>query len=572
MSTLQLTRDKFGNPKRMIVESKDTSRIKDASFGTANYSKKGWTLPVEPWLAERIAEIDGIELSTEVRDMLEYYDKKRYDINTSLGITAPLEPNDRLMKFQRASVRFLETAKRAILGHKMGTGKTVIASAATKHLNAQRVMVVCPASVKWYWADTMREFGGWKHCHVVESGFPIPWMWQDHYRIGYKKKEDRDSALAKNLKQESICLIINYELLTKHMPTLVASDYDVVIIDEAHRIKNRKRNRTQSCIKIANRAEYAWLLTGTPVRNDYDDLWTMLHVCDPIRFASYWNFVKTHLKTAPNYFGGIDILGIKDQPRFSDMLSIYMYAKTKEEVMPEMPPKLMKNIKLEMSLSQKKVYNKLEEEFILLVKEQMANGEELEKILRFDNTLTQYMKLRQVCLAPDILGSGAKSAKVDALKDIADGLKESGEQAIFFTNFKRFIPHIQKVLRDNDISFNTIVGGMNTQDHRLTEQALERGAIQAVVGTIGAMGESLNLQSATVAVFCDRDWVPAVNEQAEDRIHRGNIQNSPTIINLYHPNSIDEDIMAVCERKKRIEKETVGRVEVLRRMMMRKEG
>jgi len=572
---LDLERNKQGIPQRMVVRCmpEDRNAVKEASFGTASFSqqKGGWSIPLEPVVINRLFDFfQDLEITAQMNDYIEHLHHRQKRIISVLDVDEPLEPKDKLWDFQRASVRFLLEAKRAILGHKMGTGKTVIACSAVKQLMPKRVLIICPNNVKWYWADNMNEYGNWKNVAILNSGPASKPKVGGHKVIAGTKKGVRTENLERFVQRnESFCLIANYELVNAHLKQLEGLRPEVLIVDEAHRIKNRKAQRSQSCRKISYVCDYAWLLTGTPVRNNYDDLWSLLEVCDPVRFSGYWNFVNIHMRSVPNFFGGTDIIGLKDETSFNAMLSCYMHAKTKQEVMPDLPDKIYQDIKLPMTSSQQKIYDKMEKEFILHVQQQLDNGEEIEKILRYDSTLTQYIKLRQICLAPGILDSKGTSAKLDALKELFEEIQATGEQAVVFTFFKRFIPYIETILSDLKIDYGVIIGGSKPGHHRAVEQDLEGGRIQIVVGTIGAMGESLNLQTASTAIFCDRDWTPAVNEQAEDRIHRGEIKESPTIITLYHPNTIESDILSVCKQKKKIEKETVGRVEVLRRMLNR---
>jgi len=86
------------------------------------------------------------------------------------------------------------------------------------------------------------------------------------------------------------------------------------------------------------------------------------------------------------------------------------------------------------------------------------------------------------------------------------------------------------------------------------------------------MGEGMNLQAAGTAIFCDLDWVPANNLQAEDRIHRGDIKKSPNIVRLYHPKTVDEDIWATCARKDDLIDEAIGSAETIRNMLLRRGG
>ena len=89
-------------------------------------------------------------------------------------------------------------------------------------------------------------------------------------------------------------------------------------------MNNRKAQQTQSFMSIATQAAYVWMLTGTPVRNRYTDLYTLLSVCDSDRFSSYWNFVNIYLQSVPGLFGGVDIIGLRDPEKFNAMLGTFI--------------------------------------------------------------------------------------------------------------------------------------------------------------------------------------------------------------------------------------------------------
>ena len=112
-----------------------------------------------------------------------------------------------------------------------------------------------------------------------------------------------------------------------------------------------------------------------------------------MRFSSYWNFVNIHLASVPNYYGGVDIVGLKDPEGFNSMLSTYMYRVEKKEAMPELPDKLYHDYRLVMLPEQHRLYQQMEEEFLISIEKQLENGEKLETILRAPNVAAQIIRL-----------------------------------------------------------------------------------------------------------------------------------------------------------------------------------
>lgn len=570
---LQLKRTHKGVPVRLQLTCPQEYReyAYEAGRGTGRWNKTGTmvTYPVDPAVIKEIARLlPDVIIDKELYDYLESLKQKQNEIFTAINTTEPLDVEDNLWDFQRGSVRFLESVGKGILAHQMGTGKTVIASKAIDVMELDRVVVVCPNSVKWSWVDHLHEWAARDDIFVLESGKAKDDPY-DRADILCGSQSERSMLLAKFLTENShFCLVMNYDQLRMHEKVLSTADYDVCIADEAHRLKNKAAKWTQSAFKMSSKCKYFWLLTGTPIRNDYNDYWSLLRLCDPLRFGSYWNFVNFYLKTIPGHFGGVEIVG--QQKELAPMLTAYMYRVTKEEAMPHLPKKIHTDIRLPLNPTQAKVYETMEEDFIMAIKKQLDNGVEISEILRAPTVVAQLIRLRQICLSPAIIGGEPDSAKLDALDEmLRQDFKPANTQLIIYTWFKQFLVYIEMMLRRLRMSYALVVGGQKSGERDAAEKKLREGDVQVILGTISSMGEGMNLQTATTAIFTDIDWVPAVNEQAEDRIHRGEIKVSPTIIKLYHPNTVESDIRATCKRKERKADETVGVLETLRNMMAR---
>lgn len=572
MSTLSLTgvKGKSVRPRRLLIkcDREHNHLVKMASFGTATWlkSERGFSCPLEPVIARRIIDVlPGIEVEPEVNSWAEGLYQSQVTALASTNDSSPLTDKP-LVPFQMASVRFLATVKRAIMGHEMGTGKTPISCVALDYVNAAKVLIVCPNSVKWSWVDHLRLWGSERKLYVLESTAAPDGDLGATIISGTRDR--RDDALSKVLTQQSECVILlNYTQLRMHSKSLAAYDYDVVIADEAHRVSNRKAQQTEAFHKVTLNAEYVWMLTGTPVRNNYADLYAMFSVCDPTRFGSYWNFIKIHMQSVPGIYGGVEIIGLRDPAGFNSILSTFMYRVTKKDAMPHLPEKLYLDYRLTMLPEQHKLYRQMEEEFLITIEKELADGETLKNIIRAPNVAAQLIRLRQICLTPEILEGPSSSAKIEALRDL---LEDLDGRFIIFTCFRRFLPFVKNLLHELGVPFGEIVGGQSSVERAGVEKALNDGKIRGIIGTIQSMGEGLNLQAASTAIFCDVDWVPAVNAQAEDRIHRGGITESPTIIRLFHPGTVEADIRSTCARKSKIIEETTGQVEVIRQMLLRR--
>jgi len=570
---VSLERTAAGTPSRLIVQTqfKDKDRVKLAGGGTARWrnNEKVWSTPVDPYIVRRMVKMfdrDELEITDEVWHHLRQRKRRQEKILDATENEAPLNRIKGLWDFQRSSVRFLLESGKGILAHDMGTGKTVITAGALAEGDIPRVLIVCPNTLKWSWAEHIYEWTG-RTPVILESGLSKHNIKDEGMWVLYGNGPEREEYIGEVTAEDEWILIVNYYHVRDHTGMLERATPVALAVDEAHRIKNNQAKQTKAVHKIADSTDYAWLLTGTPVRNNYDDYWGLLRACDPYRFSSYWNFLDLYLHAYPGMHGGVEIVGVKNEDYFNRMLSSYMFRKTKDEVMEDLPEKVYNDIPIPMTTEQEQAYKQMEKEFLLFVEKEMEDGKTLEEILVAPNVVAQMIRLRQICLTPAILGRTAESARLNALKDMLVDLKRDEDPFVVYTAFKQFIPYLENLLDEQDLRYGRIVGGQSSEERRQTEHDLNNGNIDAVVGTIQAMGEGLNLQMATTALFCDIDWTPAVNRQAEDRIHRAGIKTSPTIINMYHPGTIEDHIRAVNKRKEKIESETLGKIEIVRDMM-----
>jgi len=567
---LSLTKDH--RPKRLVFYCPYDYKwlAQEAGRGTGRFSKKdkAWTYPVEPLIVKHIKEqIPDVEIGDNLKKYLDDLADKQRRVLRATENDAPLDDSS-LWDFQRASVRFLNEVGKGILGHEMGTGKTPIAASAIDYLTLAKVIVICPNAVKWSWVNHIKEWAGREDIYVVE-----PKKGKDKAENGVISgtKDFRGEEIEKLLfKNREVILVMNYEQARIHSDTLKQFDIDAVISDEAHRLKNRKARRTQEISSIVPSARFLWLCTGTVFRNSYDDIYSLLNMCDPVRFSGYWNFVNFYLDYVEHPFGGIEIIGPKDENEFSHMLATYMFRVTKKDVMPSLPDKIITEYPIPLSEQQKKDYDSMEKELMLVIEKELDDGKEIEEIIRAENVVSQMIRLRQICLSSRLLGSNDASAKLDFLDEILDDVCFEGNQVIIFTYFREFAEAIKELVEDKGISYGCILGGQTSQQRDEVEQSLNSGEVQVVIATAQSGGEGMNLQKASTAIFTDVDWVPYNNIQAEDRIHRGEIKESPNIIRIYHPGTIEDDIRSVCRLKERSFNTTTGQAETVRRMVNRK--
>ncbi len=440
---------------------------------------------------------------------------------------------DKLRDYQRVGVQFLTEAKQALLADEMGTGKTLQSITACEEVGAQHVLVVCPASLKWNWHDEVTKWTG-KEAQVVAGP--------------KKKREEQISEYDRGY------LIINYESLKLH-PEILKRTWDVLICDEAHKIKNRKTQQTKVVKKV--KADRVFLLTGTPILNRAEELYSLLQRLYPKKYTSYWRFVEQFCQQRHNGFGVEVLPGTEDQLKeLRNELQPIMLRRTKKEVMSELPDKVYVRHVIELEGKQRKIYDQMYKEAMAIIDDEVVAAPVV---------IAQITRLRQIAISPQLLNDDTDiSAKVDALIELLEDNLE-GHKIVVFSQFRTAIELVGRKLSAKGYKWVSVTGGVKeSQRHENTRAFQEDPETRIMLATIEAAGLGLTWTSADIAIFLDRHWTPGINRQAEDRLHRMGQKNSVTIINMVAKDTVEEYIEDLLDSKQEIADAVVEKEELIR--------
>lgn len=436
---------------------------------------------------------------------------------------------DKLFDYQRQGINYLYNVPKAIMGDDMGLGKTLQTITTIQELGVKRVLIVCPNSLKFTWS---KEFDYWtgRKCHVITSS--------------NKKRVLKDF-------KEGI-LIVNYESIwdrkTKDiLPEIKSLYWDVVVYDEAHRLKNRNATHTKACKKI--KSERVYMLTGTPIENSPDELWSLLNLMYPKTFNSYWRFVDQWCSTKTMRIGGREIksvVGCQDPQAMHEMLSPIMIRRLKKDVLSQLPDKIYKTITVELNSSDRKVYNELRDEMIA----ELSTGE----VVITANVLTQMMRLRQVAISSQLLSEDesvgrVKSSKLDAVEDIVLNNIDS-HKLVLFTQFKSSLKMMKNLLEEQNIKCLEISGDISSEERQRNCDLFQTDdTYRVILCTIQTAGVGLTLTQADICVFLDKHYNPQLNRQAEDRLYRIGQKNVVQVISIIADDTLEERIEDMLRRK-----------------------
>jgi SNF2 family DNA or RNA helicase len=421
------------------------------------------------------------------------------DLETILQ-TSSLDFPRQPFPFQLDGMAFLVPRHGAVLADEMGLGKSMQAISSIRLLvrsgEARKVLVVCPKGLVSNWT---RELADWapEILVAVIEGDPQRRRWQWSLPDVPVK-------------------VANYEALVRDRE-LVAElglSFDLVVLDEAQRIKNRS-SQTSEAVRSVNRRR-SWALTGTPVENSADDL------------VGIFEFV------APGH------LNDRMSPRAMGAAAAdHVLRRTKDKVLKDMPPRLNRDERIELTPEQRETYRRAEEEGVLRLS---ALGQEA----TIQNVFELVLRLKQICNFDTFTG---ESAKLDCLEADLEEIHASGKKALIFSQWVETLGR----LRDRLGRFGAIEyhGGMSTaaRDDCIKRFKHERRH-SVLLLSYGAGAVGLNLQFSQYVFLYDRWWNPAVEDQAINRAHRIGAAGAVTVTRFLAANTIEERIDEVLRRKR----------------------
>lgn len=462
--------------------------------------------------------------------------------------------NLELFPYQEEDVKFMHDHPRCINGNAMGLGKTIEALRLTYELDPRHVLVVATKTLVPEW---------WNHIDsVLEEECLTPHDYGDKL-AGLDLKGPR-----------FVC--VNYDLLA--IPDYWGKLYDVnwnmIIFDEAHKMKNPKANRTKNAYLLVPEVPRIVLMSGTPQQNGPQDLFSLLHIINPRRYRSYntWTNLfcekelmtlmihdKTLGKKVPRQFK--QIVGAKNQDKLRDILSLYMIRHEKEDVLHDLPPKQFRTVPVKLSTTEYQRYKQMERDYFAT----LDSGE----LVTSPNALAKELRLRQLCLDSNLLSKDTErtssySTKTQALLEIIDGCDS---KVVVFSHFEQYINIVSQELGKREISHVKLTGQTSTTQRGQVKYAFQNDpSVKVFLGTIGAGGEGIDLFASSTCIFTDLHWNPMQNNQAEDRLHRIGQHDSVLIIDLWCQNTVEDHVHAVVRHKEQMFNEVVTRKAVIDRM------
>jgi SNF2 family DNA or RNA helicase len=426
----------------------------------------------------------------------------------------------------------------AAIFDEMGTGKTVMAVA----LDAVRrqdfpngkTLVICPGGAvtySWY-----KHFG---------------WM-QPHLKVVMLDAKARGRSWMEFINSNADVLVIHWEavqiMLDDYLKTV---PWLHIIADEVHHIKNRDAKRSKALKKVP--AQFKLGLSGTPSTGRPDDLWSILNWLYPGTWRSYWSFRKRYVKQEMAEFGNqrfMKMLGPQNEEELQHLTSMYTIRRLKKEVLPHLKKNPMEYW-CQMSELQRNAYAGMTDDMVAWVhtkmEEEGATDEDELSPMIANAVITRLIRQQQFASAycvidkDDMVHMSEPSPKCDVAWDLMQERLEEGEPVVIYSVFKQLLTLYERRLEKAGIPFVKVTGDVSKPDRIVAVEAFQRGDVNVFLGTIGAGGEGIDLFRSHCIIFLSRDWSPAKNQQAEDRLDRMGQTEIVDVIDIFVENTVEVD-------------------------------
>ncbi len=434
----------------------------------------------------------------------------------------------RLYPYQVEGVAFLAANGRALLADDMGLGKTLQAiSAATwlqRHEGVACALVICPASLKHQWAREIERFTG-QPVQIIQ-GPPA------ERRVQYRKVDG--------------FAVLNYELILRDLSEInEILRPDLLILDEAQRIKNWRTKIATAVKRIPSR--YAFVLTGTPLENRLEDLYSLMQVVDQRLLGPLWRYLADfHLTDERG-----KVLGYRNLSELRRRLAPVMLRRDRRLVREQLPERIQQRLDIDLTPEQWELHDSALNaagRLATIAKRRPLTPAEQNRLM------SSLQSARMACDAAGLVDKVTEgSPKLDELAQLLEELcLQGGLNAVVFSQWERMTAMVETRLRKLGLGCVRLHGGVPTAKRgELLDRFRDDDSVQVFIST-DAGGTGLNLQTASVLVNLDVPWNPAVLEQRIARVHRLGQKERVQVILMVAANTYEERVLGLVAGKRNL--------------------
>ena len=450
--------------------------------------------------------------------------------------------NTTLYPYQKEGVRRIVETRRILLADEMGLGKTVQTIAAveifSRHLGVKSVLIICPTSLKYQWKNEIHKFSG-RNAIVIE-GSPL-----------VRSALYGASAFYK---------IISYGACSNDTVEIDQLKPDLVIIDEAQRIKNWKTKTARSVKRI--QSDFAIVLTGTPLENRIEELHSLMEFVDQYKLGPLFRFLGAHQVLDERG----KLTGYRNLRKIYKTLDDILLRRNRQTIIDQLPGRIDKNYYVEMTRQQIEehdyYYDIVSRLVTLWVRQGFLSDEDRERLLAALNCM------RMVCDSTYILKSDTNHGnKIGELEDlISDLLQDPDNKIVIFSQWKKMFELVIQLLDKKKLPFLYLNGDLPAQKRKDIIEEFQSGERIKLFLSTDAGGVGVNLQSGNILINLDIPWNPAVLDQRIGRIYRLGQKKHVRVYNFIAHNSVEHRILFLLDFKRAVFNgvlETEGNDEVM---------
>lgn len=443
--------------------------------------------------------------------------ERRFKLTGETDIPVPLKTIPRYHQVQ--GFGFISALDEAALFADMGTGKTLIAIAVSGHRSQEfeefRVLVICPKSVKPVW----------------------PLELAKHASFDWTIGVDSEPAPAPGCQ----FWVTNYDRVKREQRRLNKWKPHMIILDESHRIKNRKADRTKAITAL--KSKYRLIMSGTPMGKCISEVWSQFNFLRKDHFGSYTAFRDRYLKMGG--YMGYSVVGYKNEAEFSEKLHALAFRVTKDECL-DLPPLTYQRLYVESDRETKKIYQDMDLNMFL----ELDDGE-----VTADREITKQIKLRQIVGGLVKTDSQAiahvSQLKASTLREILEDRGNS--KTVVYFSFTHEITIAKGICSGLGVGFLTLQGSTPQKEREEFQERFQNDpGIQVALIQVATGAEGMTLTAADTAIFYSPTFSFIGFSQARDRINRMGQVNPMTIIFLIMEGTVDERIVDVLESNRQL--------------------
>lgn len=613
-------------PERKKLDDKDNYRGERWEFAatdiTASIIYKLWkpeqlafnedaTLLYKYLLASSARMSENARISANYKAAKEALDKAKEANNTASNLS---ELEDKLIPDEAKSLQFCEDKPLAPYQHvvlylqntnegfgsfmEQGTGKTPPSIANIDNLALQKwekegkplkVLIICPNNVRTNWQNEFKNFSTVEGRVTILRGTEM-----NRIKCFFE-------AFMHITDEKYTTLICGYDIVHRFSPLFDFTQFldgddkwDVVICDESHFFKDHKTKRWEKgIIKVRDRTRRRYVLTGTPVCNNVNDLWTQLEFLRKggsgfVNFKNFQDFYSVYdeyLKT----------VGYQNLPFIQERLAMMSFFISKKEALPDLPEKVYDIVEVEMSSKQSLVYDKIATELQYKIDQEMAASDGKPDAMTVNNILTQLLRLAQITsgfitydeiygddgqvIRPKRIERFKEQPKIDAVLELLQGRKPD-EKTLIWACFTSDMEALQEAVEKAGYKY-VMFYGATSESQRLESEYLfnNNDEYTVFIGNAAAGGTGLNLlgyppqhpelseSNVTMEIFFSQNWSAVYRSQAEDRAHRRGTRTNVRIVDLQVPSTIDVEIRNRVIDKRRVAGEIADLREILKNVL-----